>query len=1183
MNKLTLGGEGSLRRSFLPPELIRFSPDRGRDDGDENLDCSTPSLRAGGSSLPQWSTSVIRWKITSLPYHGMIAMMVSGFLSVMARSVAGDRARQAPQPSSARQKLLYLVSILVLTLGSTAGKAQTLAQDTLRAGQLVQRADSIREYSEYDSTLVLYKQAARLYRQHQQWEPYISCLNDMAHNAINGLHYEEGRQYAEQALVESQQRLEKNSKQEADAYSNLGYYYREIGQYDSVLLSCKRALRIRNKAKGTQAKDIILELNDIGWAHSSVGNFDSALFYSRKALSLTKGVPEGKEKAIALSDTYFYLGAVFCYMHQLDSALKYAKQVIELEKVYHANNKYFTACTYDFLGNIYGRKGNVEKAMQCHKESISLSKKVHGKKAISTFYANLGNSYLDVGFYEQSLKYHQHALKLKKERGEGIASLASSHYSIGFVYFKQRRYELALPHFFQSSFFYKEALPTNYWDLSGAYNNIGDAYRELGGYDSAYLYLQKAVDIVEKYYPRHPYSFVAFWDMAKVYQDEGKLGNAFRYYQRANQVISDAYEVSHYAADFYNDLASFYHDGRKYDSALLLYEKAIEINSFVRGSEKFIDFHNPGFYLQSLLGKAITLEARYHQSGSQQYLEQAQAVCQQGDQLIQQWYRVLTYPKDQLTLAKSGRAFYEQAIRLSLMGTVTEQERQAGTRQAFYYAEQSRAGVLRQTLLHNEAKQWGGVPDTLKQLEQQLHIDRAYYQSALYQARNKEEEADAALVSSYENRLFNLNRSYDSLMQVLEQQYPRYYERKHAPIPASVEAIQPTLEPGTALLSYFVGDSSSYVFTVTPDDYSVQPVKVDTTLVRQFRTAVANSQFQSYPQQAYESYFRSGYALYQQLVAPALPADLEIKKLVVVPDAALQYLPFDLLLTQSVPFTYTNLRQVPYLLRDYSVSYRYAASLPQTTAKDSPVTQLLIAFAPSFSSGNNHLVAVRSADVLAPMFLRWNIQEAEVVADGWSGSAYTGEQATEAQFKAEVGDYQIVHLATHAHLNDEEPEHSYLRLAPTGNEDGTLYAHELYNLDMAAELVVLSACHTGDGPEAKGEGVLSLARGFAYAGCPSVVMSQWAVDDESSTQLMQTFYEKLAEGLSKDEALRQAKLTFLAEAPVTNLHPFYWGSLGMVGDTKSLARQGETLEVWWLLCSIIVIVMLIIRARISLF
>jgi CHAT domain-containing protein len=178
---------------------------------------------------------------------------------------------------------------------------------------------------------------------------------------------------------------------------------------------------------------------------------------------------------------------------------------------------------------------------------------------------------------------------------------------------------------------------------------------------------------------------------------------------------------------------------------------------------------------------------------------------------------------------------------------------------------------------------------------------------------------------------------------------------------------------------------------------------------------------------------------------------------------------------------------------------------------------------------------------------------------GWLGRffpgrsrVYLGREATEGRLKsAEIARYRYVHLATHGLVNEEHPGLSRLLLMPESGsgEDGVLHLGEVYNLRLNADLVVLSACDTGRGRIARGEGIIGLSRGFLYAGAKSLLVSLWPVSDDATSSLIVDFYRELLGGRSKTRALREAKLRTMDRNP-EYAKPFYWSSLILVGEGR---------------------------------
>ena len=277
------------------------------------------------------------------------------------------------------------------------------------------------------------------------------------------------------------------------------------------------------------------------------------------------------------------------------------------------------------------------------------------------------------------------------------------------------------------------------------------------------------------------------------------------------------------------------------------------------------------------------------------------------------------------------------------------------------------------------------------------------------------------------------------------------------------------------------------------------------------------------------------------LAGKELPSHVRI-----VPDGLLGYLPFEVLLTEASESQ--DLRKLPYLIRQFPISYAYAVQLA-TQSVEMETTLPYVGFAPSYDLDLASIVpAYREGDL---QNLPWAKAEVEFAEELFNGKAYYGTAASEAQLLAEDMTPAILHLSMHAILNDEDPLHSRLVFSPT-TQFGDLQVHEIYSLPIQSQLVILSACNTGVGPLRSGEGIMSLARAFRYAGSPSVLTSLWVVDDEASYQMHRPFFEQLKAGKRKDEALQSARLAFLESTDKFKAHPFYWASLIQIGNVAPI-------------------------------
>jgi CHAT domain-containing protein len=277
--------------------------------------------------------------------------------------------------------------------------------------------------------------------------------------------------------------------------------------------------------------------------------------------------------------------------------------------------------------------------------------------------------------------------------------------------------------------------------------------------------------------------------------------------------------------------------------------------------------------------------------------------------------------------------------------------------------------------------------------------------------------------------------------------------------------------------------------------------------------------------------------LYNLLIAPYV--GMELKRLIIIPDDELNYLPFESLVDPNGN----------YLLQNIRVQYQYATSLlrKENINLEEHTTLSIAPFANISRGALSKLPA--SYNEIATL----------------NGSRYFDTAATKNTFLNDVNKFQVVHLATHAEVNLKEGERSYIAFAGPKGDSSLLYAREIYDLNLDhTELVILSACETGAGNLVKGEGIMSLSRAFTYAGCPNIIASLWKADDVSTAYITKKLHHYLDEGISIDEALQKAKLDYLKDDTIhpRMKTPFYWSHLVYIGNVNSEKTSNKLL---WIL------------------
>jgi CHAT domain-containing protein len=252
-----------------------------------------------------------------------------------------------------------------------------------------------------------------------------------------------------------------------------------------------------------------------------------------------------------------------------------------------------------------------------------------------------------------------------------------------------------------------------------------------------------------------------------------------------------------------------------------------------------------------------------------------------------------------------------------------------------------------------------------------------------------------------------------------------------------------------------------------------------------------------------------------------------------------------------------NYRELDYLLREYDILYEYSGTILSETISSRPsINNKVLSFAPEYKgsidieelmmsrqSGQNSLTNIPGAR-----------EEAIYINKLLGGELYIDDEATENNFKSNVLKGDIIHLAMHTLLNDNEPMYSKMIFSIETDtiEDGMLNTYEVYNIPVKSKIMFLSSCNTGTGYLQSGEGVISLARGFFYSGSPCVIMSLWEVDDLSGSGIVKEFYSNLKKGFTKSKSLKKARIDYLADADQMRSHPYFWGTLVIMGNDDSV-------------------------------
>ena len=1050
----------------------------------------------------------------------------------------------------------------------------------------------------YDSALVFYEQALRIYQaiygtESNRTVPSLIALGGCLRSKNK---YNEAIACADQALALIDNDI--NNQYEASALNVIGNVYHSQMQLDSASYYYRQTLRSEIAYVGKDHPRLSVRYSNIGLICLELGKHELARQFFHKALSLVSKKLESNHIALVLP--FQCLGSLYHDLGNYDSALFFYEKGHSIQKLYDdrcANASLF----YGNTGAIYKNKGLFDIALIYLQKALAIDRATVGEvhSYTSAAYYNLGDIYEQKGAYDLAISYYQRSTNIDKQLyGERHPEIGDDCYALGSAYYEKGDYLSAVSYLQKAIAVYQSSPHKSKW-LANAYHGLGLIFCKKGKYHKSLAYQQRAIELAAASGSGYDYTSYFYEGIGDVYHLQKDYRRAIAYYCKA---LYHSRSTKKELREFHLKIAKTYLDQLHYDSALYHYQQSILANiPSLNNTSENIGFEigncqNAYELLTALHGKASTFEARYQHYRQPRDLLAALHHYQVCDSLIATMQHQYLKHGDRVAFGKTAKQVYEGAVRVSLLlaqnsprtlavgaypssGRMWPFEKQGAAGPyaslAFYFAERAKAGALTLALADRRAKHFSGVPDSLLEQEKYLKQERSFYRTQHHEAQNAKDDRRQR---QYEDRLFALNRRYDSLVGALEQQYPRYHQLKYTTTVRRPHEVQRRLDQRTAFLEYIISDTVGYVFSMTRHRDTVHTFPVDSTLHRQLQR-VASAPDSS--QATDDSYAESAYGVYRRVLSDALASlPASVDRLVIVPDGRLSYVPFDVLLT--TPVRHRDYRRWPYLLRHYAVSYAYSATLqwpeePAAGPSEPYTAQLpgrsgesprLLALAPAYEEVQHDTVAQRALgawrDAVVP--LTWNRHEVEGLRQYLPGTFIAGGEAQEATFKQRAADYDVVHLAAHALLDDADPMQSQLvfSAATDSTEDGFLHAYELYGMDLPARLAVLSACRTGTGQLAEGEGLLSLARAFAYAGCPSVIMNGWAAHDATTARIMDRLYYYLADGYHKADALRQAKLDFLDQATAHTQLPSYWGGWMVVGDATPLVSASSRDGWLWL-------------------
>ncbi|MFK7969460.1 MAG: CHAT domain-containing protein [Bacteroidia bacterium] len=847
------------------------------------------------------------------------------------------------------------------------------------------------------------------------------------------------------------------------------------------------------------------------------GEFDKAVSWSDAQIGFwqNKGSLTAAGAFINRGIAYYYISAPWEAIEACQHGLHILDSLGKKAHLYAAN-------AYLCMGRSFLSLRHFKESEQYFKQAIGLYKSLQGEDHPNILIAtqNMCALYSEKQDYSRAILLGKENLKKTESRFGKMHYLAGvDHFNIGRALFDKN--ELKEGEYFlrQSLAVREHSLPANHPDIAITRLFIGRLLRKKQDYTASKAIFKTALAEVDDN-RESSVNYDLLMSLGMVYYDEGDFQKALAHYDTCIQAFQDS--------EGWRTVA------HKKAVIKVLFEKAnILINWEVRDKEE-----------------------RY---------KVAAATLKKGRDLLDSM-RYLTRAEEASSHAALAETIYTLGSECCFeLYTITHEDE--WLEESFSFAEKRRASLLLQSLRSQQAHSFAYIPDALPKAEREAQTGLTYSEQQWEKERAKGPRADSLKLVKWEQKRLEYRFVIDSLQSLIRLQYPAYYRLKYNEQTASLNDVQSALNDTKSLfLEYsWTQDEDLILYMVSNSVKTAIRIKNDGKLTDRldaFLTFLKDgieAENRGYTAEARTAFGEQAYACYQDLLAPIFDkiSSGTIDRLIIVPHGQLGYVPFEVLLSEQ-PAAGAQFSDMEYLTLSHTIRYAYSATLFCTRSQTQNEPQKFLAgFAPDYGESveSNTAYPTLALRDIAP--LTQNQPEVLKVSGMMTGDSHCGAAATEDAFKQHAADYRILHLAMHAFVNDSVPLYSSLIFAKdtnsTTSEDGYLHTYEIYNLPLQAELVVLSACQTGAGKQRQGEGIMSLAHAFRYAGCPNIVTSLWQADDQSTARLMELFYTHLKIGTDKDKALQLAKRDFINEGVQT--HPFYWAGFVLLGDEKPVSSN----------------------------
>jgi len=902
----------------------------------------------------------------------------------------------------------------------------------------------------------------------------------------------------------------------AQINSVIGQMYSELNDYEKSLRY--HSIALSEYKKGGYLRGEATELSNLGTLYDLLNEKEKALFYNQKALSIYTSLGDKKSQIILKNN----IGYGYDSLARKNEALRYYLEC--LDDIDKTNLEALKGTILSNVGVLYGDLGDTTNALISHTEALKIYSKNGLKREKAITLSNVGVIYDNLGEKEEALKRYDEAISLFEEVGSTIGK-AKAEVNKAVIFVQQKQLDKAKELYETALEVFKKANNKN--GEGSVLTKMAELYVELNEYNKAIEILNYTLTLRQSINDRYGEAQTLLL-LGKTNFLLGKNKLALEYYEKSLFIYKEIYYTKGEIKSLYEISCLLKAEGKLKES-LETIENCIDRIELTRSN---ITSQN--------------LRLSYFASTQQCYELCINILMALHEQ----------FPKDD---------YYAQ--------------------KAFNFSERFHARVFLELLSKSRDKNDFVDKSLLSRLYENNDLLSSKIEALLKIKADNNKINTTDKINSIEKEISNIKLNIEDIELQINRLYPQYSRLTQAKFSTVTQIQKDIIDDKTLLLEYFLGKENSYCWAVTQNSFHVvklpsekilEPIIDNIIESLQARGEHDRFEFKDERKKRIEvldkQYFLSTIELTKNILFP-IKTLLNKESILVVCDGKLNYIPF-----AALPFPYAEMSSknfTPLVLNSEIVNLPSVTSLIalRETNKDRvrPTANVAVFADPVFSSddprcGNTQIKSISIEKVNEITHTVRNLNLVRLPSTRKEGEAILGlfnngektENLSAFDFEAnlnnlinfELHKFKYIHFATHNFFNNQQPEFSGVLLSLVNKQGssvrGLLSIGEIFKLNLSAELVVLSACQTGDGKYSRGEGILGFTHAFMQAGAKRTLVTMWKVDDAITAKFMASFYEKVTKNFTPAKALRQTQIEFLQK----NLAPYYWGAFILQGEPK---------------------------------